>query len=133
MAFARSIAREVERKKLALTQTLRDATTMAGDAVVDATPVDTGRARGGWRAGRNKMPNAPEDGRVDPNGMFTKTHLSAVAQSMQLGDSVTFANGVPYIHYLETGTVKMAAFAMVASVRVRWPQFVEAARRRHKV
>lgn len=133
MGFARSVKGWAQNKRAAADDCFRGACVDAAHALVEKTPVKTGQARGGWRGGINRTPSTPADGKRDTHGEFTKAHIEASLVGAKVGDRVVIANAVPHIHFLENGTVKMAARAMVASTRAEWPLIVEARRRRHKV
>ena len=82
--------------------------------VVQKTPVDTGRARGGWQAGERD--SEAETGRLDTLGGATEAAgLSAInAVSEPFGVIVIF-NNVRYIVFLEEGSSQQAPQGMVAT------------------
>lgn len=82
--------------------------------VVNRTPVDTGRARGGWQVARTAGDNDP--GTEDPAG------ASTVAAGLSIIDRISIAfqeihifNNVNYIVFLEEGSSQQAPNGMVAT------------------
>ncbi len=73
------------------------------------TPVDTGRARGGWQVGIDSVPAGERA--HDKSG--ADTMRQNIPQVNGTGHVVNIANNVEYITYLEHGTDKMAPHAMV--------------------
>lgn len=67
--------------------------------VVQRTPVDTGRARGGWTVGIG-APKAGGD-RLDPVGNETINAGAATIENARATDSVYITSNVPYIRRLE--------------------------------
>lgn len=85
----------------------------AGTFLVDATPVITGKLRGGWYVRINsnqRLPSLP----VDPSGEFTKALIIASAGKVRWGDRVDIVNDVSYGYYVDQGTLKFEGRAMVA-------------------
>jgi len=69
--------------------------------VILKTPVDTGRARGNWMIGINKVPIGSA-----PDIASKKDVLGSIAtgiESVKAGDTVVLANTLPYIGVLEYG------------------------------
>jgi len=69
--------------------------------VILKTPVDTGRARGNWMVGINKIPIAMAIG-VDKKADVLSRIVSDISTA-KAGDSVAMANTLPYIGVLEYG------------------------------
>lgn len=90
--------------------------------VVLATPVDTGRARGGWNVGINNV--NLEETKQDKSGRDTISENEQTIQTADFGDSVFISNNVDYITYLEDGSSDQAPNGMVAKTVRRFPQFV---------
>jgi len=81
--------------------------------VVNRTPVDTGRARGGWQVGLGAEPE-DETGREDKDGNPTIADGSDVIDRAEPFQSIAIANNVEYIEFLEDGTSQQAPEGMVA-------------------
>lgn len=81
-------------------------------AVVLATPVDTGRARGNWFASLN-APSSETTDSTDATGSGAINRAAGIAQRAKLGDSVWLTNNLPYILPLENGSSKQAPQGMV--------------------
>lgn len=85
-------------------------------AVVTATPVDTGRARSNWRA----SVNAPLTGEVDtygPGGAATAGAIAQARSAVQAVDSsrdvIYISNNLPYIGRLNDGSSAQAPAGFV--------------------
>lgn len=90
--------------------------------VIDATPVDTGRARGNWQT----TVGQPAQGVVDRRGSSVAI-AEVVANLGSLSDVVFMVNNLPYIERLEyDGWSAQAPAGMMRRNIVRWPQIVEA-------
>jgi hypothetical protein len=81
--------------------------------LIKKTPVDSGRARGGWQT-------AIGPGNNTDNGIFDKSGGSAIQETEkvvnQLGSQfvlLTIFNNVPYITFLEDGSSSQAPRGMV--------------------
>ena len=72
--------------------------------LVKRTPVDTGRARGGWQVGINQRP--PETERLDKNGSKTIGAGRNVIGSIKKPTVCFIVNDVEYIVELEKGRSK---------------------------
>lgn len=73
-------------------------------AVVMATPVDTGRARGNWQASVGTKVDTEVE-RADKGGQATATTGAIKIGQMQVpyGQTIWITNNVPYIERLEDG------------------------------
>lgn len=79
--------------------------------VVLKTPVDTGRARGGWQVNLNQ---AGQGGKVKSKSGARVIQAGAVRISAaKTSDTIFITNGVRYIFDLERGTSKQAPRGMV--------------------
>jgi hypothetical protein len=96
--------------------------------IVERTPVDTGRARGGWTVALNTVPGGSPDG-VDPSGSATISDGEAAILRAGLADSIVIVNGVEYIRYLEEGHSKQAPNGMVALTLAEFDKTVQGAAR----
>lgn len=81
--------------------------------VVQKTPVDTGRAKGGWQVGVNEM-LIGDTGRLDPSGQATIASESPKIEAAPPYAQVNITNSVEYIEPLENGHSDQAAHGMVA-------------------
>jgi hypothetical protein len=96
----------------AVTKALR-ATCLRGlGRLVDRTPVDTGRARGGWQVEVGTKPDTPT-GQIDPAGEATKARGGIAIARSEAGDVVFITNVVEYIEYLEHGHSQQAPNGML--------------------
>lgn len=83
-------------------------------SVVAATPVDEGRARGGWQVGLGRRPagDVPEAEAVARSGSVAEVE-GAKLDDMVAGDVCYISNSVPYIRRLEWGWSDQAPSGMV--------------------
>lgn len=84
-------------------------------SIIELTPVDTGRARGGWQLDVGTF-STDEIERFDKIGEATLQKGMAKLASITgglMGKVIYIYNNVRYIVYLEFGTDKMAPFGMV--------------------
>ena len=79
--------------------------------IVVKTPVDTGRARGGWAVALSANP-APTNA-VDRNGSATIFRGLGVIQASELTSDIVIGNSVRYVIYLEEGRSQQAPQGMV--------------------
>lgn len=131
MSFSGDIRRFVNKAGSAQDKIARTATLELFSGVIRATPVDTGRARGGWQTGVGSAPTG-DNGRLDKAAAQS---LAEVERNTPPGaGQVTFlANNVPYIMNLEEGTSKQAPEGMVRKNMDRVQKMVDAAIRKNKV
>lgn len=79
--------------------------------VIDKTPVDTGRARGGWHGDVNVF--TPAEGEFKGSAAEASAHaMQSVTEAVakhQIGQDLTLSNGVEYIRPLDQGHSKIQA------------------------
>ena len=80
--------------------------------IVTRTPVDTGRARGGWIVGIGN--SSIREGSLDRSGIPTINRGSAVIDRANINDRIFISNKVPYIRRLERGHSRQAPRGFVA-------------------
>jgi hypothetical protein len=102
------------------------------------TPVDKGRARGGWYASLNQA-GARRDaggrfaktvGVLDKSGRATLGAIARVIERMRLGDRALLLNPVPYIRRLDRGWSDQAPTGFVRLAMAGWPAMVREASKR---
>lgn len=82
-------------------------------AIVLATPVDTGRARGNWYPSLNKPSDEMDLNKLDPSGNEATSKINSTVALFKLGDTVWMTNNLPYILPLENGHSQQAPQGMV--------------------
>ncbi|MCU0943703.1 MAG: HK97 gp10 family phage protein [Hydrogenophaga sp.] len=105
---------------------IRAAALDALGAIVQRTPVDTGRARANWQV----TIGAPAGGTVttlDPSGALARAKALGALASFKGGSSVFIVNNLPYILPLEYGSSKQAPAGMVRITLREWRGKVSAA------
>lgn len=95
--------------------------------IVMATPVDTGRARGGWQVGGEL--GSGQTGLLDKGGTGALGNAHTGIQGLVARAEVVgyIFNNVEYIKVLEDGHSKQAPRGMVKVTLTRWQQYVEKA------
>jgi hypothetical protein len=83
------------------------------NGLVMKTPVDTGRARGGWQAGINQRP-AGQVERLDKDGTATIEAGKAVVENVKAFDACYITDNVHYILKLEDGHSGQAPNGMLS-------------------
>ena len=87
-------------------------TVVVAQALGFATPVDTGRARGGWLASLNVAREG--EGPPDPSGTSVTTQALAIAARIrEERDEAVIVNNVPYIESLNNGSSRQAPAGFV--------------------
>lgn len=90
--------------------------------VVLSTPVDTGRARGGWNVGINNV--NLEETSEDRSGQKTISENESKILQSRAEDSIFVSNNVDYIEFLEKGSSDQAPNGMVAKTLRRFQSIV---------
>lgn len=94
--------------------------------VIESTPVDSGRARGGWHGDvENMTPGADFQG--DAGAAFNHAMASVLDASSRHkdGQDLCLGNGVAYISYLNSGSSKQAPNGMTDKAIMAYSRFVE--------
>jgi len=130
MSFSDDVRRFNEKAVSAHNKITRLATLELFRGVILATPVDKGRARGGWTTSVGAPAASPD--RLDPSGG------SAVAEVVEktpegAGQVTYLSNDLPYIMALEEGSSKQAPEGMVKRNMDRVERMVDAAIRKNRV
>lgn len=71
-------------------------------AVILATPVDTGRARGNWLASLGLPIESPSE-REDQSGHVTVSENNSIITGRKTGQNIYITNNLPYINKLNNG------------------------------
>lgn len=130
MSFSGDIRNFITKTTEAHNKITRVATLELFRGVILATPVDKGRARGGWATSVGAPADSPE--RLDPSGGAA---VSEVAEKTPGGaGQITYlSNSLPYIRALEEGRSKQAPEGMVKRNMDRVERMVDTAIRKNKV
>lgn len=110
MSFSQDIANFAKKVGKSKEETTGAILFKLNELVVTRTPVDTGRARGGWIASVD-TPSATSGETADKNGSRTLTRANGVA-AMAVGRVYYLVNNVRYIMPLEFGSSKQAPAGM---------------------
>ena len=95
--------------------------------VVARTPVDTGRARGGWQMVRGQG-NEADIGSVDTIGSATVGSALSILNRITIPFGlITVFNNVEYITFLEEGSSQQAPLGMVAITLIELEAIASAA------
>lgn len=91
----------------------RNLSIMLFTGILYGTPVEFGRARGGWRTSK-ESPVMGGETRLDPNGTAVSREIQEICMSAKFKDILFFVNTVDYIEMLEYGwSQKQAPEGMV--------------------
>ncbi len=130
MSFSDDVRRFNEKAVSAHNKITRLATLELFRGVILATPVDKGRARGGWTTSVSAPAASPE--RLDPSGGSAVSEV--VEKTPEGAGQVTYlSNDLPYIMALEEGSSKQAPEGMVKRNMDRVQRMVDAAIRKNRV
>lgn len=96
------------------------------DAIVDATPVDTGALAGAWHTSEEGGFITSENPRLDQSRQIPKEEARKVFLANQLNTNVYFTNGMHYSEEIEYAPFhsKQAPEGMVNVTIQRWPGIV---------
>lgn len=98
------------------------------DLTVLGTPVDTGSARASWHPNIGK-PAGRNVETAGGAGYPQRSSVMAVANALQIGQSFSLGNGLPYIRRLEYGYSAQAPGGMLRVAAAQWrPVVAEAVR-----
>ena len=81
--------------------------------IILKSPVDTGRFRGNWQIAIGSVPEGTLE-LDDKTGTATIAKGAATAMGISAGDTIYFANNLPYAQRLEGGYSSQAPAGMVA-------------------
>lgn len=98
--FARDIRRWADITGKTVNQAVRSVQVQALTKVIEATPVDTGQARGGWHTSVGE-PSTQVGGIKDKPG--TATRARGLSDTRAVGSIFYVVNNLPYISVLEFG------------------------------
>ena len=111
-----------------MVKVIRKAPAMLAEDIAMDTPKDTGTANASWTANKGGV-STRNDYRLDGARYPQRGTVEAVANSLNPGDTFSFANGLPYIRRLEYGYSPKAPNGMLRRNVARWQQIVDAAAR----
>lgn len=129
MTFSADLAAFAEKAGESLDRIIRQTTTELGNRIIDATPVDEGRAQGNWQT-TTGSPAVGEVERVGPIGA-----MAELKQNVGGVGTVTYiTNNLPYIMRLEQGwSDQSPPYAMVRGNMARIQQNIAEAVAKNKV
>lgn len=112
--FLAQLQEEKEVPERLVSQTVRALGLQALAGIVNATPVDTGRARGNWQATFDRPADDFFLGKFDKSGQQAISQGSIKIDQHTGYRRVFITNNLPYILMLEDGSSKRAPDGMVA-------------------
>lgn len=126
-SFTLDLSKFAEKCKVKPDQIIRKAVFDIFSDFVWKTPVDTGRARGGWQIGSEL--GSGESGVLDKSGGATIGKAAQNVASLTCKARVIgyIYNNVEYIKALEDGHSQQAPVGMVKTTLNRWQNYVEKA------
>ena len=93
--------------------------------IILKSPVDTGRFRGNWQIAIGSVPNGTLE-LDDKTGTATIAKGAATALGFNAGETIFFANNLPYARRLEEGYSQQAPAGMVALTVQQFQSIVSA-------
>lgn len=124
MSFTVSIGRLVDKAKGNIDLAVRQAVVLAAQGIVLDTPVDTGRARGNWVLGVNRI-DATTSANTDKSGEATIRKIANGMPRAAAGGIYYITNSLPYIQRLEDGYSQKAPSGMVKTTVAALPAAIE--------
>ena len=96
------------------------------EAIIDATPVDTGALMGAWHTSEEGGFITSQNPRLDGSGEIPKAEARRVFLANQLNTNVYFTNGMHYSEEIEYGGhIRVKAPDGMVNVTIqRWPGIV---------
>lgn len=131
MSFQLDLARLIQRAEGRVDDVVRASTLRMGRQVVLMSPVDTGRFKGNWVYGANKI-NPDNQNPPDKSGGSSVTRLVTGVAAWKAGETMYFTNSLPYAKRLEYGYSQQAANGMVRLAVQNWQDWVSAEARKAK-
>lgn len=112
-----------------LSEGLARATVAFAEFVVPGTPIKTGRARTGWRGGRNVAPRGEIFGGSYGGDGGVVNRVAGVVAGIRHTETAYVSNDVPYIGILDDGSSDQAPNGFteqaVQAVEVRIDEFID--------
>lgn len=81
-------------------------------AIVDDTPVDTGRLRGNWQTTLGS-PTQITLTTLDKTGRIAKTQITNITNKLKINGGVFLTNNLPYADVIENGNSRIRGHFMV--------------------
>jgi hypothetical protein len=88
-----------------IAQEVRKLGILVDQAVVSATPFDTGRAKSNWLMGINTPPTGTNESDIDKTGSYSIAQAKAIVDGYPLNElpDLWIVNNLPYIQRLNEG------------------------------
>ncbi|SER52417.1 MULTISPECIES: hypothetical protein [Pseudomonas] len=131
-SFALNIREWCDKAEGAIDQTIRAIVIELGSAIIRATPVDTGRARGSWQFSLD-TPSVGQVDNPDQTGAETIAKLAAEANRLTAGQTAYIVSTLIYMIELEYGHSTQAPEGMVRMAVARFQQIVREAALQNQV
>jgi hypothetical protein len=129
MSFADDIKRFADKTSKAHDEITRGTTIALFNAVINDTPVDTGRARGNWQT----TVGQPATNQIERDGASASIAEAVANTPKGAGQETMLANNLPYIVDLENGTSKQAPQGMVHRNVDRFQRLIDEQARKNRV
>lgn len=125
-SFALDVNAFVARAQAAQDRVFREIVMEIARAVIMSSPVDTGRFRGNWQLGVDRVPAGTIDF-TDPTGAMTTAVIAEGTIALRAGDVAYIVNNLPYAIELEYGHSQQAPQGMVRITLERFQSIVRQA------
>lgn len=111
----------------------RESCALISSKVVSRTPVDTGSLRASWTPSNGEPKATNITIRFTTNQSQPRHDITAVINSLSIGDTYSLANGQEYVREIEyTGHSPQAPEGMMRRSIAEWQQIVNTATRKTK-
>jgi hypothetical protein len=126
--FKRDFAKILARAGGKADQVIRKVVLDVGKAIINRSPVDTGRFRGNWNYASVSI-NTSTSGGADKTGSSALARIQAGLTGWATGQTIYITNSLPYAVRLENGWSQQAPSGMVRLTVVEFRQYIAKAAR----
>lgn len=105
LSFEQQIKRIIDNREGVTREIFAASAIQVAEKVITRTPVDEGRARINWNPSINRYDDSTTEEKPGEAAATSRatSRATAEASKLQLGDTFTLVNGLPYIRKLEYG------------------------------
>lgn len=123
MSFAGQLDAFAAKTKLSMDLIVRKVTLDLGTALIQKSPVRSGRFKNNWQAGTGAV-NLDVGAANDPSGTAAVTRLAAVVATAKAGGVIYVTNSLPYAVRLEYGWSSQAPGGMVRTTTAEFKTYL---------
>lgn len=100
-------------------------------AIVDDTPVDSGRLRSNWQASLNQPKSTTLDD--DKSAFVVKQEIDDDTSKYDVRDDMYLTNNLDYASFIEDGTAKISPHGMVKRAVANFKSALKKQARKHRI